>query len=128
MTEERVRPVINTGPGLTKQSHKDECDVNLILRNFVKTGVIAFTNRNQPMYGDIPSTDFHEAMNTVAQATQMFDQMPAVLRKRFANDPGVFLEFIQNPDNVEEARRLRLLPPERPTAPEEAESPPQAEP
>ena len=45
-------------------------------------------------------------------------EIPAIIRKRFDNDPYQFLEFMENPENIEEARQLGLAPmPEEPEEP-----------
>ena len=88
--------------GRTKQSFKDECDINNIMARFQKTGVLAFANKFEARYGDVTGVDFGEAMRVVADARSMFAEMPARLRDRFANDPARFLEFVQNPANKDE--------------------------
>lgn len=110
--------------GRTKQSFKDECDINNIMARFQKTGVIAFANKFQARYGDVTGVDFANAMRVVADARTMFAELPARVRERFANDPARFLEFVQNPANKDEARALGLLKPEAP-APVPEEAPPQ---
>lgn len=110
--------------GRTKQSFKDECDINNIMARFQKTGVLAFANKFEARYGDVTGVDFGEAMRVVADARSMFAEMPARLRDRFANDPARFLEFVQNPANKDEARALGLLKPEA-LAPVPEAAPPQ---
>lgn len=34
--------------------------------------------------------------------------MPSEVRKRFGNNPGVFMDFVSNPDNKEELVKLGL--------------------
>ena len=85
--------------GMTKQSHKKECDINFILQQFQKTGTIAHQKTYQGSYGDFADIDFHEAMNQVARATEMFETVPAHIRAEFGNDPGAFLAFVQDDKN-----------------------------
>ena len=62
-----------------------------------------------PSYGDFSSVlEFQQAQNILIEAQDAFDALPASLRKRFDNDPAVMLEFIENPDNREEAEKLGL--------------------
>lgn len=98
-------------PSVTKQSFKDECDVNRIVSKFHRTGLIDFVNSNQPRYGDVTPIDYQEALNTVATAQEMFVQLPASLRKRFGNSPEELLAFVQNPENDAEAIKLGLKTP-----------------
>ncbi len=93
---------------LTKQSFKDECDINKILKKFEKTGAITHYTKNAPQYGDTTSPMLHDAMNIIANAESMFEELPAQLRKKFNNDPGTFLDFVQDENNLEEMRELGL--------------------
>lgn len=95
--------------GRTKQSFKDECDINTILSKFQRTGLLEFVNERQPQYGDVSSIDFTEAMNIVVQANEMFADLPAIWRKRFNNDPVELLDFVNNPANRAEAITLGLI-------------------
>lgn len=95
--------------GRTKQSFKDECDINKIMSRFEKTGVLDFATRYEPRYADVTGVSFSAAMDVVAQANSMFHAMPARVRDRFQNDPGKFFDFVQNPNNREEAEALGLL-------------------
>jgi len=98
--------------GRTKQSHKNECDINQIMAKFQKTGVLTHAKSQEAEYGDIPSVDFQEAMNIVIQSREMFAELPSSVRKRFNNSAQNYLEFLENPDNKEEMRKMGLLKPE----------------
>jgi len=99
-----------TDKSKTKQSFKDECDINTIVKRFGITGELPIGVR-MPSYGDFTSVgNFHEAMNAIAQANESFDAMPAEIRARFHNDPAEFVEFCGNDNNIEEARKLGLVP------------------
>lgn len=107
--KDRVRPQVNTGPGKTEQAHKDQTDMNYILRDYRKTGLIKHAAKHEGRYDDIPALDFQTAMFKVTQAQQMFESLPADMRKRFGNDPAAFLGFVQNPDNKGELERMGIL-------------------
>jgi hypothetical protein len=47
-------------------------------------------------------------MNVVRAAQEQFLRVPADIRARFSHDPGLFTEFLENPDNLEEAVRMGL--------------------
>lgn len=101
---------VNEQPSETDQSFGKECDINHIVKKFIKTGQITHLARRQGFYGDqsqIP--DFQNAMDTVTKAQQAFDALPAHLRKRFANSPQELVEFLKDPKNREEAITLGLL-------------------
>jgi len=103
----RVYAAEPVGPG-AKQSFKDECDINQILAKYQKTGAIAHMNRHEPNYGFCSSSDFQESLNQVREAEEMFADLPSSLRKKFGNDPANYLDFVQNPENIEEMRELGL--------------------
>jgi phage internal scaffolding protein len=97
-----------TGDSRTKQNFKNECDVNNILKNYNKTGVMP-ENFNPGEYRDLDGTDYQEYMQTVASANSMFEELPSALRKRFKNDPAQLLSFVHDDKNVDEAHKLGLL-------------------
>ena len=98
------------GESTTHQSFKDECDINNIMKKFEMTGIMEHARRFEGQYGDfISAPDYHTAMNAIVLAQEMFMAIPSKIRQRFANDPSLFLEFVQNPDNVEEMKELGLL-------------------
>lgn len=106
------------GPSRTKQSFVEESNINTIMAKYEKTGLIEHQNKyGEGRYTDMPNeADFHEAMSLVAEANSMFADLPAGIRRRFDNDPGEFLEFVDDDANRDEMREMGLLGPE--TAPE----------
>lgn len=96
------------GPSMTKQAHKDECDINHILQKYRKTGLISHYMEGGT-YQDLPSgLEFHQAMNLMLSAERTFEQMPSHIRRRFNNDAATFLSFCENPENLEEMYDLGL--------------------
>lgn len=98
-----------TGAGRTKQSFKNECDINQILARFQRTGVLDFQQKHAPQYGDVTAIEFQKAQFMIAEANGMFAAMPSKLRARFDNDPAKFLAFIDDERNRNEAQDLGLL-------------------
>lgn len=100
---------VNTEPSKTQQQFAKECDVNEIIRKYIKTGQISHLAKNQGVYADVSEIpDLHSAMMQVSQAQQAFDSLPAELRKRFGNSPVAMVEFLSNPMNDDEAIELGL--------------------
>jgi phage internal scaffolding protein len=96
-------------PSLTKQSFRDECDINTILRKFNVTGQLP-VGSVQPQYGDFSGiTDYQSALNAVMAAQDSFLQLPAKVRAKFDNDPALFVEFASNEANKDEMKALGLL-------------------
>lgn len=99
-----------TDETLAVQAQKDECDINNILKTYIKTGVLPSTSR-EGVYADVSNLgDYHTAMNTVLAAQDAFDALPAHVRAHFENDPGKFVEACQSPDtDIEELSKLGLI-------------------
>jgi phage internal scaffolding protein len=111
-----------SGPGRTKQEFKDECDINTILKNYMKTGRLPDMIKENPQYGDFTdATTYQDAMNVVAMASEQFAAMDAHIRSRFGNDPVNFLAFAEDPRNGQEMINMGLA-----TKREIPETPPKA--
>lgn len=110
--------------GLTEQHHKKSCDMHVILRQAEKTGVLSHVNAYGGQYMDMPSgVDFHQAQNIIAEATQMFETVPADIRKKFGNDPAEYLDFMQNEENRDKMIAMGLDTSHLPPLPEPVEAP-----
>lgn len=94
--------------GKTQQHFKDDSDINNIMARFISTGLMDYVQTHEPQYGDCTGITFENAMDTVVRAQNLFDALPAEWRKRFQNSPEVFLDFVQDPDNLEEAIKMGL--------------------
>jgi phage internal scaffolding protein len=92
-----------------KQSFKDECDINSIVRSFSETGDFVHLNTVVPFYGDVSGLEFRQMVDFINAAEGQFMSLPAKLRARFNNDPVQFVEFCEDPENLDEMRRLGLL-------------------
>lgn len=63
-------------------------------------------------YGDFTGiVDYHTAMQRQVESFNAFMQLPALVRDRFANDPGQLLHFLEDPNNRSEAVELGILEP-----------------
>jgi len=97
-----------TGHTPAQQQFKDDADINSIMKRFQKTGAIDHVAKHQPQYGVSTPQSLHEAMNIVTKAESMFADLPSSLRRRFNGSAAEMLEFVQNPENEEEAKKLGL--------------------
>lgn len=95
--------------GRTKQSFRKECDINLIMSRYVKTGQIQHLNFREAKYDFASSRSFTESMQIMKDADALFSDLPAIMRARFGNNPKLFLEFVENPANRPEMADLGLL-------------------
>lgn len=95
----------------TKQADAEEADINTIVRKFGITGKLPEGVR-APTYADFDDVfDFHTAQNAIIAAKDSFMRMPAAIRARFDNDPGAFVDFCSDPENVDELGKMGLLAP-----------------
>lgn len=99
---------------LVEQHHKTEADINNILAKYARGQLVSYVNRNQPRYDDVPPIDFQRAMETVAQANQMYEELPAKIRQRF-KDSSEFLAFVYDDKNKEVMYEMGLA--NRPVSP-----------
>lgn len=101
----------------TKLEMQDECDINVLMETYQKTGQINHTSLLPPRYGDFSNTvDYQTALNAVHEANDAFADLPANIRNYFDNDPALLIDFMNDPNNQAEAEELGLV--EKPTAPE----------
>lgn len=98
--------------GRTKQSFKDECDINVLMKRYEDTGSLEHVNKRVALYRDVTAENFQDAMELLANARGAFMDLPASVRDRFDNDPAKMLAFVEDPDNLAEAESMGLLSPE----------------
>lgn len=126
----RRRVQIDCG-GATKveQSHRDHCNINSIMAKARATGVLPVARERMAnaTYGDFSdNADYQTMMNRVCLAQQQFAALPSEVRKRFHNNPGELINFLQDPKNQKEAYELGLTktapqaPPVQPETPSDA--------
>lgn len=98
-----------SGPGRTKQSFKDECDINRIMSRYAATGTLDFVNQREARFEDVSEIDFQSAMQLVAESREAFMSLPSNIRSRFDNDPAKLLGFLEDSANLDEAIKLGLV-------------------
>jgi phage internal scaffolding protein len=108
-----VGAVEDFGPSLALQSQREDADINTIVKRFGLTGEIP-QNVRLPTYGDfVGISDYHAAMNAIGEANSSFQLLPADIRSRFDNDPGKFVDFCSDPDNIDGLREMGLAKPKQ---------------
>lgn len=120
----RNTAIANNGPRITQTSFKDDTDINVIMKRFgVTDGAIATP---VPDLNTVPQNfgeplELRTVLDMQRAAKNHFDSLPADLRKRFRNDPRNLWDFVNDPDNHDEAVKIGLL---KKTTPPEKEAPP----
>lgn len=114
----------------TKDEFKDDCDVNKIWANYVRTGRLDQLQKAKGHYSDLTAvpTSYQESLNLVVQTREMFDELPSDIRNAFANDVQLFMEAAaENPDGLFELLET-IQPidgkPATPVAPAKPQAPP----
>jgi len=92
--------------GRTKQSFKDETDINKILQRAQKTGTISHLNKHQAMYGDFANYDFFNNTLMLTKGREVFDDLPSELRREFSNSPAEFFQYVNDPENKDRLKEL----------------------
>jgi len=91
-----------SSPILTDQSYKNACDINVIMANYAKTGLLPQMQNREPQYIDntqIPN--LMEAFEITQKATDLFYSLPADVRRLMDNDPAQLENFVNNPENAD---------------------------
>lgn len=120
---------------LARQEFADECDINVIMASYEKTGVMSHVRNGEPFYMDFGDTpgDLMESMDFMRRAEEAFMMLPAKVRREFDNDARQFVEFAEREDSLDQMREWGLAPPKPQEPPEvapegKAPKPPKAPP
>lgn len=96
-------------PSRTMQEFKNECDINVLMKRYQKTGLFPQHPGQSPRYvSNIGMPDYQQSLEIVMRAQDEFNALNSELRKRFDNDPAKFLAFVNDPDNADELVKLGL--------------------
>ncbi|WNK13888.1 MAG: internal scaffolding protein [Microvirus sp.] len=97
--------------GRTQQQFAEEADINTIVRRFGLTGELPVSERSPlpPSEAFYDVVDYHTAMLAIRRADEAFYDLPAEVRRRFANDPARLLGFLDDPANRAEATALGIV-------------------
>lgn len=95
---------------ITEQNHKAEVNINNIVSRhgmdlINKVAAMQLPNMH---FDDVTGNDFMEASLIIRKAEQSFSKMPSKIRKEFDNNPALFLDFVQNPDNKDKLVEMGL--------------------
>lgn len=109
--------LICTDKTRTVQAAKKECDINQIMSNWKRTGVISHGQSRIPQYEDLTGVpiDYHTSMNELLAADEAFMALPAAVRKAFGNDPGQLLDKFEEPATQKILGDAGLLNPKKET-------------
>lgn len=97
------------GEARTKQSFKDETDVNRLVHKLQRGESIAHLQKYGGVYGDFSDTDdLLTAHHRLQRGQKIFDELPGEVRREFGNNPLEFFKFVNDPGNA--GRLEEVLP------------------
>jgi len=109
------------GEGKTKQKVGYEHDINKIISKFKRNGQMpklslsggTLVNEDGVVIDLTSVGDFQECQTRLAQAGEMFDALPSIIRRRFNNRIDLYVQYMDeikfDPVKAEEALRLGIL-------------------
>lgn len=120
------RRVIYTceGESLTQQHMSNDVNINNIMSRYQKTGVIdmSLINNAKGQYLDCTqASDYRSVCDQINAIHDMFDRLPAEVRRRLDNSPEYMLDVMAN--DREFAQELGLIPDDSPAEPVIAKQP-----
>ena len=96
-------------PDRTKQSYLDQCNINRMMDRVKHGASLSHLANYGGEYGDFSDWDantYEDMQIQLARANSMFEDLPAELRNEFENDPGKWLEFVNNPENKDRLEEI----------------------
>lgn len=105
----------NINPSRTVHAPKDQHDINVIMAKYKKTGQLPNVVTRSGVYADMTEMpSYQEALQTVIEANNAFDMLPARVRAKFDNNPQKLMDWLSKPENTKEAIELGLRVPNKP--------------
>jgi phage internal scaffolding protein len=100
-------------PSKARQSAYQGTEIDAILKKYATAGPEAFgvylSQLPARPYGVQPSTDYQNMLNEVIKVENYFMALPSRLRERFGHNAQNMIDFIADPRNLEECRKLGLV-------------------
>lgn len=105
----------SNSPSKTRQSAKEGTQLDWILRKYATAGhsaemVGAYFSIVAPRpYGIQQNTEYQDMLNKVIQVENYFAALPSRIRDRFNHSAQNMVDFLADPKNLDEARKLGLV-------------------
>lgn len=101
----------------TKQSFREECDVNNLMKKYKKPELIPGIEdkiRSAQFLDTTKVPSFEDAQQRIAEGHNLFSMLPADIRYKFNNDPASFVDFASDADNMPALVKMGLATPRQP--------------
>ena len=94
--------------GMTKQSFKDQTDINKLLSKHQTAGSLAHLMKYpEATYGEFDGEfSLLDAQQRIQKANEIFDDLPSEVRREFGNNALSFVQFAGDPANNDKLRDL----------------------
>lgn len=87
------------GASMTDQSDKNYLDINNIMKNYAKTGLLPQFKDKIAQYIDVTQIpSYMDAHNQISRARELFMQLPSPIRKLMDNNPANLEKVVSNPN------------------------------
>lgn len=105
-------PKVYSGVSRTKESFREEVDINRIVANARRGQAVTHLQKAQPMFTDVSEVgDYKSALDMIRNADAFFQMLPAKARAEFNNDPAEFLDAVDTVDGRARLEAAGLVPP-----------------
>lgn len=99
---QRVQLCFSKSKQNTDQSYKKSCDINLIMNQYQKTGLLPHIKDRVGQYMDVSNApDLIEAHEIVQEAKELFDDLPVEVRRLMDYDPSKLVNFVSDEKNYD---------------------------
>lgn len=92
-------------PSRTVQSEKDLFNPNSVMKQYRRDRDKSVFERRKGIYADISGlsgmSSFSDVVSRMDSINELFMTLPALERERLGNDPMKFLDYVNNPANLE---------------------------
>lgn len=107
-----------TSVSMTEQSHARDCDINRLVSQYQRSGVLGDPSTYREMvYGNFSEIgSYHEQMQVMKDAKEKFDALPSNIRDAFGNDPGRLIDAVLDPSQKEKLQALGVFKAPAPAA------------
>lgn len=105
-----------TDESLTQQHFTRDADINVIAERFGLTGIPSYPLDPTHFRDTTADPDLRTILDQSIEAREYFNALPHKLRQRFHYSMGELWQFINDPENADEAVRLGLLSRNEPSA------------
>lgn len=96
-------------PSKTVLGLENDVNINQIVARAKRNQAVPISMKS-PVFGDFSQTpDYQSLLNRVMQIRSEFMSLPAKTREKFGNSEADFYNYINNPENHDEAVKLGIL-------------------